>query len=493
MLFNSVNYLIFFPIVVLCYFVIPQKFRNIWLLIVSYYFYMNWNAKYALLLAGSTMVTYVSSLLISYYKDKNKIMMAKVTVFVCLFLNLGLLFWFKYVNFFIENLNRVCSIIHVEKQIPVFDILLPVGISFYIFQALGYTIDVYRGKVEATKNLFRYALFVSFFPQLVAGPIERSSNLLPQFDEYHSFDVDRVRRGMVQILWGLFMKIMIADNIAGPVNMIYENFVNYSGVEIIFATILFAFQIYCDFAGYSSIAIGSAKVLGFDLMENFDSPYFATSITDFWRRWHKSLTGWFTDYVYISLGGNRKGRIRTYINTLFVFLISGLWHGSEWTYIAWGGLNGLYLIVEKGTKEIRKNVRKKLHINEETFSYKLWQRLITFFWVDLSWMFFRSTGLKTTFVMLKQILTKMEISKLFGWLLYNINLDTQTIFMIGVAFIILFIVDDMKYKKIDVVNWLFCQGTVFRWVVYLGLLGIILIYGAYGHTYTQTEFIYFQF
>lgn len=493
MLFNSIDYLIFFPIVVLCYFVLPQKFRNFWLLLVSYFFYMNWNARYALLLAASTVITYVAALFVERFRQKGRGGMAKAGVFICLFLNLSILFFFKYMNFFVENVNRAFRLFHMDRHIAPFDILLPVGISFYIFQALGYTIDVYRGKIPAAKNLFRYALFVSFFPQLVAGPIERSGNLLPQFDEKHSFDVDRVRRGLLQILWGLFMKIVIADNVAAPVNMIYENFAIYSGVEIILATMLFAVQIYCDFAGYSNIAVGSAKVLGFRLMENFDSPYFAASIADFWRRWHKSLTSWFTDYVYISLGGNRKGKIRTYINNMLVFLVSGLWHGSEWTYIAWGGLNGLYLIVEKATAGFRSRLRGKLHVRQERFGYKLWQRLITFFWVDLAWMFFRSTGLRTTFTMLKRIVTHMEFHKLFGWVVYNIGLDTQKILVICFSLLLLWIVDYMKYNKKDVVSLVFEQGIVFRWCVYLGLLALIVIYGAYGNVYEQTEFIYFQF
>ena len=493
MLFNSVDYLLFFPIVVLCYFIFPHRLRNFWLLIVSYFFYMNWNAGYALLLAGSTIITYVSSLLIGYCQENGKKTGAKWSVFICLFLNLGLLFYFKYTNFFVENLNRAFSVLHVGKQIPAFDILLPVGISFYIFQALGYTIDVYRGKVKATRNLFRYALFVSFFPQLVAGPIERSANLLPQFDEKHTFDVDRIRRGLLQILWGLFMKIVIADRIAQPVNMIYENFSAYSGVEIILATVLFAFQIYCDFGGYSNIAIGSAKVLGFRLMENFDSPYMAANIADFWRRWHKSLTSWFTDYLYISLGGNRKGKLRTYGNNLLVFLVSGLWHGADWTYIAWGGLNGLYLILEKSTDEIRRKIRQKMKVDEASFGYRLWQRLITFFWVDLSWLFFRATGLKTAFLMLRQIVTQLQPHKLFGWVVYNIGLDAQTLLVVVMALLLLFVVDLMEYRGRDMNEFVLKQGVLFRWCVYLGLLGIILIYGVYGHTYAQTEFIYFQF
>ena len=493
MLFNSINYLFFLPIVVMLYFLLPQKMRNLWLLIVSYFFYMNWNAKYALLLAASTAITFVCSLFVEHFKNKSQVTKAKACLIVCIVSNLSMLIFFKYTNFLLENVNRAFRIVGVERQFELLDIILPVGISFYIFQALGYTIDVYRGKVKATKSFFKYALFVSFFPQLVAGPIERSGNLLPQFDEKHKFDVEKTRSGLLLILWGLFMKIVIADNIAGTVNMIYEHFEAYSGVEIIIATVLFGFQIYCDFAGYSNIAVGSARILGFRLMENFESPYMATSVTDFWRRWHISLTKWFTDYLYIPLGGNRKGKIRQYVNTMIVFLTSGIWHGAEWTYIAWGGLNGLYLVIEKATADVRKKIRKRLGVKEENFSYRLWQRVSMFFWVDLAWMFFRSTGFHTTFLMLKRIITNMEISKLFGWAVYNIGLDTQMIVVLIFALMLLIVVDYMKYKGIDVNAWVLKQGVVFRWCVYLGLLGIIIIFGAYGHTYEQTEFIYFQF
>ena len=304
MIFNSVSYLLFFPIVTILYFAFPKKLRNAWLLIASYFFYMNWNAAYGLLLFGSTMITYLCSLLVEWAKEKKQsVRLAKAAMAASFLLNLGLLFYFKYLNFAIVNLNRISSLFH-GRQISAFDILLPVGISFYIFQALGYTMDVYRGKIKACRNFFRYALFVSFFPQLVAGPIERSDNLLPQFEEEHTFDTDRIREGLLWMLWGLFLKIVIADNLSVYITEIYDNYLAYTGAEIVFATVLFAFQIYCDFGGYSYIAIGSAKVLGFRLMDNFKAPYLAVSVHDFWRRWHISLTSWFTDYLYIPLGGN---------------------------------------------------------------------------------------------------------------------------------------------------------------------------------------------
>lgn len=496
MLFNSFNYLIFFPLVVLLYFVIPVKYtkvRNLWLLIASYYFYMNWNAAYALLLFGSTLVTYLAGILIDKTKQMNRIAVAKWILGGSFAVNLGILFFYKYANFFAQNINRILGMTGSDRSIPVFDILLPVGISFYIFQALGYTMDVYRGKTAVTKNLLRYMLFVSFFPQLVAGPIERSYNLLGQFDEEHRFDVDRVREGLLIMLWGLFMKIVIADNVAGYVNVVYENYVAYTGVEIILATMLFAFQIYCDFGGYSYLAIGSAKVLGFTLMENFHAPYQAISVKDFWSRWHKSLTTWFTDYLYIPLGGNRKGKIRKYINTFIVFFVSGMWHGAAWSYVLWGVLNGVYMIIEDATKSLREKIKTICKVDESRFSYRLGCGLLTFALVDFSWLFFRAEGIGHAIDILKQMVLSLQFEQIFGLAVNRMGFSMQLLVALLVAFALLFTVDILIDKGKDVSKLVLEQGIWFRWLVYLGLLFMIMTFGAYGMDFTQTEFIYFQF
>lgn len=495
MLFNSLDYLIFFPIVILLYFAIPAKFnsvRNLWLLIASYYFYMNWNAAYALLLFGSTFVTYLAGLLIEKFQMAERITLSKWILAVSFTINIGILFFYKYVNFFIQNINKVLGLANKE-QIGALDILLPVGISFYIFQALGYTMDVYRGKTKATKNLFRYMLFVSFFPQLVAGPIERSTNLLKQFDEKHTFDVDRIREGLITMLWGLFMKIMIADNLAVYIDAVYENYPAYTGIEIVLATMMFAFQIYCDFGGYTYLAIGSAKVLGFSLMENFNAPYQATSVKDFWRRWHISLTGWFTDYLYIPLGGNRKGKVRKYINTFIVFFVSGLWHGASWSYVAWGAINGIYLIVQDSTITLREKIKVLCKVKEDRFSYRLGCGLLTFALVDFSWLFFRAKGIGNALAILKQIIFAMQFEKLFGLAVLRMGYSMQQLVALIVAMILLFAFDVLKNKKGNVFQFVLEQGMLFRWFVYIGLLFMIMVYGAYGLDYTQTEFIYFQF
>lgn len=342
MIFNSMQFLIFFPIVFLIYFLFPPKIRYIWLLVASYYFYMCWNPKYIFLILFSTIVTYISGIAIERVKEKKtdnkrKIYYLRGCVAIGFILNLLILFYYKYFKFTVDSINRLIGIINLQIAMPFYDAILPVGISFYIFQALGYTVDVYRGEIKAERNFLRYALFVSFFPQLVAGPIERSKNLLSQVEKPTYFNVDHARQGLITMAYGLFMKVVVADQLANIVDPIYNSWSEQSGMNLMAATVLFAFQIYCDFEGYSQLAIGSAQVLGFHLNPNFRTPYLCTSIRDFWQRWHISLTSWFRDYLYIPLGGNRKGKIRKYVNTMIVFLVSGLWHGASWHFVVWGG------------------------------------------------------------------------------------------------------------------------------------------------------------
>lgn len=308
MLFNSFDFLVFFPITLIVYFFMPAKWRYLWLLITSYYFYMGWNPKYAVLIGLSTAATYVSGLLLENTEKK------KMVVWFCVCFNLGILFFFKYFDFALGNVNRVLDLLHIQIIEKPFDVILPVGISFYTFQALSYTIDVYRGEIKAEKNFFRYALFVSFFPQLVAGPIERSKNLLREIVELPTkklWNYERITKGLMIMLWGYFMKMVLADRIAILVDHVYNSYYMYGSVELLIATVGFAFQIYCDFSSYSTIAIGAAQVMGFTLMENFDTPYFAQSIKEFWRRWHISLSTWFRDYVYIPRGGINVRKVKS--------------------------------------------------------------------------------------------------------------------------------------------------------------------------------------
>lgn len=343
MLFNSFNFMFFFPLVVLVYFVIPKRGRYIWLLFSSYIFYMGWNPKYALLIAFSTVITYFGGILLERFNDQadEKARSRKKGILVAtIFINIGILIYFKYFDFILQNINLLLESCGVTAFNKGFDIILPVGISFYTFQALGYIIDVYRGEIKAEKNILRYSLFVSFFPQLVAGPIERSKNLLRQIDNVENIGIwnySRIKNGLILMLWGFFLKMVIADRAAILVDNVYDAYWMYGSIELILATVLFAIQIYCDFSSYSLIAIGAAKVMGFELMENFNTPYFSCSVKEFWSRWHISLSTWFRDYLYIPLGGNRCSKKKKYRNLMITFLVSGLWHGASWNYIFWGG------------------------------------------------------------------------------------------------------------------------------------------------------------
>lgn len=498
MLFNSIDFLIFFPIVVLIYYVIPNRLRYLWLLISSYYFYMCWNAKYALLIFASTVITFFSGRFIDAIKNSNvdisKQQIYKKWIVAGSFVsNLGILFWFKYVNFALDIVSKTFSLVHIELNTPVFDVLLPVGISFYTFQALSYTMDVYRDDIYAEKNFFRYALFVSFFPQLVAGPIERSKNLLKQLADSHELSFDNFREGILLMLWGFFLKIVLADRIALFVDTVYGDYNAYPGMYLVVATILFAIQIYCDFAGYSTVAMGTAKILGIQLMENFDAPYLSSSVSEFWRRWHISLTSWFKDYLYIPLGGSRKGKARKYLNKMIVFLVSGLWHGSQISFVAWGGLNGLYQILGEVLQPIRDKVVKLLRLNRESLGHKLIEVFFTFVLVDFSWIFFRANRFYDAWKIIKSIFTVRNIWILFDGSLYNCGLDDKNFRLMTVSIGILLFADIFKRMGIRIRDVLLKQDYWFRYMIFAVAIWLILLFGKYGPEYDSTNFIYFQF
>ncbi|MDE7318276.1 MAG: MBOAT family protein [Lachnospiraceae bacterium] len=493
MLFNSFHFLLFFPMVVLIFFLVPQKAKNVWLLAASCYFYMSWNAKYMLLLFFSTAVTYASGLLLAYFSAINNRKWKKFIVGISFFLNLSVLFWFKYFDFIIVNLNRMLSVLHMRLLHPPFDLLLPVGISFYIFQALSYTVDVYREDTKVERNFMKYALFVSFFPQLVAGPIERSKNLLSQLDEEHSFDFERVRDGLLLMLWGYFLKLVVADRIAVVVDTVYGDYGTYGGGYLVVASILFAFQIYGDFAGYSTIAVGAAQVMGFRLMENFNCPYFSQSVSEFWRRWHISLSTWFRDYLYIPLGGNRKGRRRKQVHILIVFLLSGLWHGAQWSFVVWGGFNGLFQIVGECLKPVRDKMNRIFRLDRNTLGHKAAKVFVTFLLVDFTWIFFRADQLSDAFLIIKSILTVHNPWIFFDNSLYNLGLGRKEFQMMLLSIGILLMADFLKYRGIKVREVLVRQELWCRWLCYILAILFILLFGVWGSAYNESSFIYFQF
>lgn len=354
------------------YFVIPKKGKSFWLLLASYYFYMSWNPKYIVLILFSTVITYLSGILLGRAEERTfisaraRMRQKKWIVFLCCAANLGLLGFFKYFDFLLKNLNYVSEKVTGITFSNPFDFVLPVGISFYTFQALGYMIDVYRREIPAEKNFIRYALFVSFFPQLVAGPIERSGNLLKDIQEIPDkkmWDYERITSGLITMVWGMFLKLVITDRISAVTDAVFSGNEGFNSLALWLGAIAFSLQIYCDFSGYSTIAIGAARVMGFHLMENFNTPYFSRSIKEFWRRWHISLSTWFRDYLYIPLGGNRCSRIRRYLNLMITFLVSGFWHGAGWTFIIWGGVHGAYQIVGEALMPVRRGIGKAFRIN----------------------------------------------------------------------------------------------------------------------------------
>ena len=494
MLFNSINFLIFFPMVTLIYFIIPRKARYIWLLAASYYFYMCWNAKYALLLLASTTVTWLCGWLVHAAR---KPALKKLSLAACLCVNLGILFFFKYFDFFVENCNRVLSALHMQIWEKNFDVLLPVGISFYSFQALGYTIDIYRGKVEPEKNILRYALFVSFFPQLVAGPIERSESLLGQMRDLEKkklWNYENVAGGLTLMVWGLFVKMVIADRVALLVDNVFGSYYLHGTVALATAAVGFAIQIYCDFMGYSTIAIGAARVMGFKLMENFETPYFSKSISEFWRRWHISLSTWFRDYLYIPLGGSRCSKPRKYFNVMATMAVSGLWHGANWNYVAWGILHGVYQVIGDVTSGWRTRLYRALHAKTESISFHLAQVVSTFILTDLAWIFFRAPSLSHALRFCKRLVTKWDPWNLFNGEIYTLGLDRPEFNILTVSLTVLFLADLIRYrKKQEITVFLQEQCFWFRWGVIIALITATLVFGVYGIHFESSQFIYFQF
>ncbi|MBQ9880741.1 MAG: MBOAT family protein [Clostridia bacterium] len=494
MLFNSLSFLIFFPAVFAVYFLVPAKYRYLWLLAASYFFYMSWNWKYGFLMLASTVTTYLSGIgleKLSADGVANAVKKKRAVVALSFIINLGILFVFKYLGFFIGNVNSALKLFGSSASLGVPDLILPVGISFYTFQALSYTADVYSGKVAAEKNFFRYALFVSFFPQLVAGPIERSGRLLKQIKELENVKIwepDRISRGLTVMLWGFFMKMVIADRICVFVNNVFDNAWTYDSTALVLGAVAFGLQIYCDFASYSTIAVGCAQVFGVRLMENFNTPYLASSVNDFWRRWHISLSEWFRDYLYIPLGGNRKGGIRRNLNVLFVMLVSGLWHGAGWNFVLWGGLHGLYSVGE--------NIFRRVHgeIKPKTFAGKAVKIAFTFVLTDFAWIFFRAESIGDAFTYIRRMFTHIDPWAIGDGSIVNYGLDTRELLILGAALALLFAVDLIRYrrgKRIDDV--LFKQGEWARRAVVIAILVAIVVFGAYGASFDPQAFIYFQF
>ncbi|GHV16847.1 alginate O-acetyltransferase [Clostridia bacterium] len=444
----------------------------------SYYFYMCWSWQYIFLIVGITIIDYTLALLLEKTDKRGK---RRAIMATALITNLGLLFYYKYFNFALESTEGLLQILGIPQILPRYDILLPVGISFFTFQALAYFFDVYTGKRKAEHHLGYFALFVSFFPQLVAGPIERSTNLLPQFFEKHKFNYDDAVQGLRLAAWGMFKKIVVADRAAEIVNSIYNSPYAHSGWSLILATVVFAFQIFCDFSGYSDIAIGVGRVMGFRLRKNFNRPYSAKSVADFWRRWHISLSTWFKDYVYIPLGGSRVTMARWAANALVVFLLSGLWHGADWTFVIWGAMLGAWQVLGRFTEKIRKVLWKVTKLDKIPYLRGAVSIIITFAFICFSWIFFRANSLADANFIISHLFTGLT------WVNFKAaitSLGRSDMLILALSILAMEFGQWVVSKK-----YVGLWKTSARWVAYVGLIAWIFIFAHYG----SQEFIYFQF
>ena len=480
MLFNSIEFLIFLPIVFLLYWYVFQevKIQNLFLVVVSYIFYGWWDWRFLILIAATSLSSFITGILVGHYEGRR--FWQRIWNIVNIILNLSILCIFKYYNFFVENLNSLCGMFGYHLDWVTMEVILPVGISFYTFQALSYTIDIYRGDIKPTRDIVAFFSYISFFPQLVAGPIERAKNLLPQFFQKRLFEEWKLVDGLRQMLWGFFKKLVIADNCAFTVNSCWDSYAQLPGFTIIFICILFTFQIYCDFSGYSDIAIGCARLFGINLERNFNYPYYSKNISEFWRKWHMSLMTWLRDYIYIPLGGSRCSKWKVIRNTFIVFFISGLWHGPNWTFIVWGlyhaCLISILIISNINTKKekiicnnhLLQNIKETYHI------------IITFVFVVIGWTIFRAENMEQFIELWKAILTNP---------FFNVNQIYGGLFIIHI--IIMIIIEWLQRNKqhaLQFPNKGLFRYRSFRWAIYITMY--IYILTSIGQSQT---FLYFQF
>ncbi len=463
MLFNTLQFVFFFITVSLLYFSLRHRGRIWLLLLASCYFYLAFKPIYILILLVTILVDYFAGIWIDKAEGKKR----KNLLILSLITNIGFLAFFKYFNFINANITMALNLVGIQNPLPDYPFDLPIGLSFHTFQAMSYTIEVYRRKQKPEKDFIIYSLYVMFYPQLVAGPIERPQNLLPQFHTYFKFDFEKVKSGLMLMAWGMFKKVVIADRLLMLVNYCYDQPSDFSGATLLVATFFFSIAIYCDFSGYSDIAIGAARVMGFNLMNNFDAPYLSRSISEFWRRWHISLSTWFKDYLYIPLGGSRVSRGRIYANYLIVFTISGLWHGAAWTYIIWGALHGIYLVFAKIREDFFKiSLPKNKYISIIT----------TFLLVMLTWVFFRAKGLAKA---------KIILSKIFSFsVLENIEMPYSTN-----EFVFCFILIGLLFFKDIYFRVINTKNTSLFYVNFTILAIVCYFFGVFN----SNQFIYFQF
>lgn len=482
----SISFLAFVALVFIGYFVLPMKIRPYWLLVTSLGFYACFDLKYFLLWGFCVISTYFTARYFERNDDKCRIS-KKITLMLTIVLNVGLLVFVKFYGFSMSILETVFKI-ELEK----ISVIVPLGIAFYTLQAVSYCVDVYKGKYAAEKNLAKYTLYMSYFPIIMQGPISRYNQLSVTLFEGHKFSFARMKSGLSLALWGFFKKMVIADRAAILVNQVFGSYAEYRGLEIMIAVFWYTIQLYADFSGCVDISRGVSEVLGIDLIDNFQHPYFATSIKDFWRRWHISLSSWFRDYIYIPLGGNRKGVVRKYINLLTVFFVSGLWHGVGFNYIIWGFLHGSYQVVGELTQGMRDKFYQKLHVKADNIIYKFWKQFCTFCLVAYAWLFFRASGVKAAVDMTISALTNFNPEIFWNGRVFQLGLGAKDWLVLLVACLVLLIVSYMQEKG-SVREKIEAQKTWVRWTIYIVAVFTILILGIYGPGFDSSQFLYMQF
>lgn len=486
MVFNSVAFLIYLPIVLILYFALPKKISWVMLLLASYYFYISWNVELIYLIVFTTLISWVSAMLIERVKSKGiKKLFLVLTLVTCL----GILFFYKYFNFLSDSVVQALKAFGIGADPFHLDLILPVGISFYTFQTLSYVIDVYRGDVKTERNFFFYALYVSYFPQLVAGPIERPNNLIPQLHEHHRPNWENTKNGLRKMLIGFFKKVVVADLLAAYVNAVYNDVAAATGLGVAIATVLFAFQIYCDFAGYTDIAIGCAEIMGIKLMQNFNRPYIAQSIQEFWRRWHISLSTWFKDYIYFPLGGSRCAKWKKMRNVMIVFMVSGLWHGAAWTFVIWGALHGLYQVIGGLLKPLREKALDAMHISRDAKALTFARQALTFALVCFAWIFFRANSMADAMLLVRKLFGDWNLSAAY----FSGTFDHMGLTVIAALTSVLsiFIMNRMDINQLRLSHDGEGAVPVFRYAYVIWIIAIawLLLLAGDG----ASSFIYFQF
>lgn len=494
MQFISIYFVLFFIILLIGYYIFPEKkYQYIFILIGNLLFYISWmnDIRDIIVMLFVVLITSGGGILLEKCDTKAK---SKTVCILVIIFSLLFLIYFKYSSFIIHHLNPFLMI--TGKSMPGYTMPVPVGISFYTFQAIGYFIDVYRKKMIPEKNIIRYAAFVTFFPVIVSGPISRADSLLMQMKDKEGkcFSYENLRSGLTTTLYGAFVKLVIADRLAVIADTVFNSYKSYGGFILFFASVCYTLQIYCDFSSYSFMAVGISRIMGYHVMENFKAPYFAESIQEFWRRWHISLSTWFRDYVYIPLGGNRCSRFRKNLNLLLTFLVSGLWHGANWTFLFWGCLHGMYQIMGNIVRPFRERLMKKWNMGEQCFSSRFWKKLFIFLCVSTAWIFFRSDSIQDAFGYIGRMVMRPGIQDILNGKIYSLGLNKLQMDILFLSLLFFAFLDYRKYKyDTNLDEMLSRQDFLFRCLVLCGLFLATFVFGMYGPAFHAQDFIYFHF